>query len=686
MSHERLLHNLRKRGLPPQLVGWLGSYLRGRLTRIRLSEGLGPEIEIKTGIPQGSPLSPILYLFYNSDLLEIGDDDSLVTGYIDDTSILVDGDNTEETCQKLQVRHQKAEEWAAKHASVFAPQKYELIHFIHPSDHKKIPDGDRVLRLELTNGEVQTVTPALKARYLGVILEPDLRGRAHVVHAKEKAFKSVQALQALAASTWGISRESTLKLYSAVVVPHMTYACSTWFTPEDTKGYKGQRDYAEKALSSVQKEALRIATGAFRTTPLGVLEAETLTIPIRQRLQKVCYVTALRIRGTPLYQKMIQYRQQVRDKDWSSKRVAPLQRLETGATRLVGQIAVQTIEKHQPAITPPWWSPPSIRIAPDREAGIQEHDAIVGKATSRNLIIYTDGSDIRGHVGGAATTKTPRGWSYRMAYLGKSDQTTVYAAELAGLLQALQMGRDIGYTVDTVTIFTDNQAAIRSARRPASQSGQWLLRLIVQLVTVLKQRGVRIAIHWIAAHEGVAGNEMADKLAKEATEHHQPQPHCWQPPMTQLQSSCKRTIRSALTEQWKAQWKTGTSSQTYRARFGGDLDKTALALYSNLPKACAAILIQLRSGKVALASYLHQIKKAESPACDCRQGNQTVTHVIEECPLLRTQRRRVLGRAVIRSAYDVLSDPTTAKKSAYFMLETGLLDQFRAARQRLTTE
>ena len=110
----------------------------------------------------------------------------------------------------------------------------------------------------------------------------------------------------------------------------MTYACSTWFTPEDTKGYKGQRDYAEKALSSVQKEALRVATGAFRTTALEVLEAETLTIPIRQRLQKVCYVTALRIRGTPLYQKMIQYRQQVRDKDWSSKRVAPLQRLETG--------------------------------------------------------------------------------------------------------------------------------------------------------------------------------------------------------------------------------------------------------------------------------------------------------------------------------------------------------------------
>ena len=156
--------------------------------------------------------------------------------------------------------------------------------------------------------------------------------------------------------------------------------------------------------------------------------------------------------------------------------------------------------------------------------------------------------------------------------------------------------------------------------------------------------------------------------------------------MTQLQSSCKRTMKSVLTNEWKAQWKAGTYSQTYRARFGGDLDKAAPALYHSLPKACAAILIQLRSGKAALASYLHRIKKAESPYCECKQGNQTVTHVIEECPLFRIQRRRVLGRPVIRSAHDILSDPTTAKKAAYFMLQTGLLDQFRVARQQIMME
>lgn len=683
VSHERLLHNLRKRGIHPQLVGWMGSYLQGRSTNIRLGEGLGPKIQIHTGIPQGSPLSPILYLFYNADLLEVGDPDTLVTGYIDDTSILVEGNNTEETCAKLQTIHHRAEKWATKHASVFAPQKYELIHFIHKSDRRMITDGDRDLTLELLNGREQVVHPTRKARYLGVILESDMKGKAHVEHARARASKSVQALQALAASTWGISRESMLKLYNAIIVPQITYACSVWYIPEDVPGYKGQRVRTEKILSTIQKEALRVATGAFRTTALGVLEAETNTMPIRQRLQKVCLTTALRIRGTPLYQKMITYRQQVRDQDWKSKRIAPLQRLETGAARVVGQIAVQTLERHYPAITPPWWKPPMIRIAPDRQTAIKEHDLLAKKATAHNMIIYTDGSDIRGHVGGAAATKTKSGWNYRLAYLGRSTQTTVYAAELAGLLQALQMGYTTDGPIRTLTIFTDNQAAIHSARRPSNQSGQWLLRLVVQLVERLSGKGVRVAIHWIAAHEGVEGNEMADSLAKEATEQCTPAQYCWTPPMKQLQASCKRILKKETATQWGQTWIDDRSGQLYRKWFGKTIRKDILTIYNGLPKALAAIVIQLRTGKVALAAYLHKIKKVENPYCDCREGNQTVTHILEECPLFRELRTQELGRPVIRSARDTLTDPKTARKAAYFMLKTGLLDQFRVVRRTL---
>lgn len=69
VSHERLIYNLYKRRLG-QLVPWIRAFLTGRSTQIRMPEGTSAMIPTPTGIPQGSPISPILYLVYNANLVE----------------------------------------------------------------------------------------------------------------------------------------------------------------------------------------------------------------------------------------------------------------------------------------------------------------------------------------------------------------------------------------------------------------------------------------------------------------------------------------------------------------------------------------------------------------------------------------------------------------------------------------
>ncbi|KAL2004906.1 hypothetical protein VTN00DRAFT_2756 [Thermoascus crustaceus] len=71
VSHERLVHNIRKRRLG-QLAPWIRCFLANRSTRIRMPEHLTEPMPTPTGIPQGSPLSPILYPLYNADLIEAG--------------------------------------------------------------------------------------------------------------------------------------------------------------------------------------------------------------------------------------------------------------------------------------------------------------------------------------------------------------------------------------------------------------------------------------------------------------------------------------------------------------------------------------------------------------------------------------------------------------------------------------
>jgi hypothetical protein len=81
--------------------------------------------ECQTGIARGSLLSPVLYLFYNADLIEDCNQElnTMSTGYIDDVAILAWGKTTEETCTTLGKALEKAQHWARTHASVFAPEK-----------------------------------------------------------------------------------------------------------------------------------------------------------------------------------------------------------------------------------------------------------------------------------------------------------------------------------------------------------------------------------------------------------------------------------------------------------------------------------------------------------------------------------------------------------------------------------
>ena len=96
---KRLIHNLRKRRIPTKYVKFVDNLLKGRRTKLKFDDYISEPMEIQNGIGQGDPLSMLLYIIYNADLLKIVDnaqgEDAI--GYVDDIAILATGNNHEET-------------------------------------------------------------------------------------------------------------------------------------------------------------------------------------------------------------------------------------------------------------------------------------------------------------------------------------------------------------------------------------------------------------------------------------------------------------------------------------------------------------------------------------------------------------------------------------------------------------
>src|SRR2546430_6881400 len=132
VSHDRLLWILQKKRLPEWVIRFVEGFLTDRRTQLVFSGYTSDEVRTQTGIPQGSPLSPILFLLFASELLEMFGSEGggeVGLGFIDDTKLLVWGPTAAGNCRQLEAAHERCMEWAQRHGAVFAPDKYKLIHF-----------------------------------------------------------------------------------------------------------------------------------------------------------------------------------------------------------------------------------------------------------------------------------------------------------------------------------------------------------------------------------------------------------------------------------------------------------------------------------------------------------------------------------------------------------------------------
>ena len=85
VPHHLLLHKLQAFGFSSTLLNWLNHYLHGRSQSVIIEGKVSPSLHVKSGVPQGSILGPLLFVLYVNDICEVCS--SLISLYADDAKI-----------------------------------------------------------------------------------------------------------------------------------------------------------------------------------------------------------------------------------------------------------------------------------------------------------------------------------------------------------------------------------------------------------------------------------------------------------------------------------------------------------------------------------------------------------------------------------------------------------------------
>nr|CAH7736489.1 unnamed protein product [Callosobruchus chinensis] len=262
-----LQDKMEKMGIPYSLSSHLVALYSTRKLYIRTSDRLiGPRTTFM-GLPQGSILSPILYIIYSHDFEQLYENTSTkVYQFADDFAISTRDKNISNTMTELDTAIVAAETWFEKNGSSVAFNKSSICTFTR--SRYQPPD---TVNLAGHNFKYKTTV-----KYLGMFLDKKLNWKDHINYLTRKAENALNILKAFSHRQWGADPNICLIFYRSLVRSILDYGSIHY----------GNASHCHlKKIEQIKNKGLRLSIGYLHSTPINVMEIECVEPPLHLRRQ-----------------------------------------------------------------------------------------------------------------------------------------------------------------------------------------------------------------------------------------------------------------------------------------------------------------------------------------------------------------------------------------------------------------
>ncbi|SPO28384.1 uncharacterized protein UTRI_04781 [Ustilago trichophora] len=670
VDHDRLRQVFTDLGLT-SFGRWVCQWLRGRTFTVHLEgEVSGVYSMGDRGIPQGSPLSPLLWVLYADSLFEgrvHAHSPPIVEGsYVDDLFVVV-------SSLSIDKLYADCQDWLDRVAGWSQERQIGL-----DKPAFLVASGSVRRRRELSTrtlsvGGVPLVTSQTTITILGVQIGRHFWLSEFITSKCKHTILAANRLHWALLGAGKISHRLRLRIAKAVLFPILDYAAA--LHPLIPVGLERFVSQAEKAIYTFVvgvKNTVSLPSGISLAHDLGQLAA----IPRWRRQSMLHLGRLLSNRSHESSSKVYELMERVGgEQDTDNPQHADL-------VTLVGAPATRNRLLLRPLLPPltvaarsfpfPAMEPVSLQgespavffriageILPPADA-LTTEKRVRRLATKDAVRIYTDGSETSTNLGAAFQAYRCDGLaSWSESERLDHDRWGNAEAELYAILMALCFCNRLVRegTVRKwrrVDVFSDSQHSIHRISAAWAHERGYLQHLTTKIraeVALLRRQGTELHVRWIPGHAGVPGNEAADRLAK-ATKDLPPvsAPFGSISVLRAIAQDCAESVQRTSWEYCGSQ----SLQQVLPAVSFNDM-----TLFRDVPESLFALLLRFRSNTLALGAHRPRGKRecicavlerrARLPASGegeevgivGEEVEQDRDHLLLDCPRTEVPRRRL---------------------------------------------
>ena len=429
---------------------------------------------------------------------------------------------------------------------------------------------------------------------------------------KKECIQRMSILKIICHENHGAHRNSAINLYKSIILSKMDYGSVIFNSANKTN---------LKHLDTIQRSCLKIASGAFHTSPTNLILYDTNQLHLKYRRAIALLQFGIKRLCEPQNDWKFYLNNQSYLEQFKKKPRLP-QPFIFQLHLLIDTFNIPIPQENNFNLnnTPPW----KISKIPTNQSLLEysKKNPILSLEKFENIKrhytnyehIYTDASKSTQNVGYAIITNE------EIIQKKLPNFVSIYSAELLAIKNAFTYILNKNTPNNTV-IFTDSQSSINALKNMSSKST--LIKEIQEIYHQTKNKNIQIVLCWIPSHIGILGNEIADKIAKRVANDDTITNHF----IFNNDDLCK-LIKTKITRYWltTSTWKSTSSNEYYKSNKTNLLEKHNPDWSRNLSK----VVTRLRIGHTKL-THKHILRRETHPICETCKVTLSVKHILCEC-------------------------------------------------------